>query len=152
MSYAIIRRITVKKDGVYLYFKVNNDSLPFCSRRMEILSDAYKEQGQRGLDIEMIKFALDDGMLSGSHPSVMRYREVLELPRARELLDDCREAVGELYSKITMEDKKSLRERQPTSAGQECWESTEKLRNEVYGKLADEIERRDKRRETEAER
>jgi hypothetical protein len=153
MSYAIITDITIKKDGVYLRSKMNNDSEPLRNSRVSFLSDAYKEQGQRGLDVAMLELVTTgDGMLNGDHSSIMRYREVLGLPKSRELLDNCQETITELYSHLTKEDRLSLRGDNPTPAGQACWEQSEKLRAETYGKLADKIARRDKRRETEVER
>lgn len=85
MSYPLINRITVKKDGVYFSHKENNDSMPYYSSKINGATKAYNEGGRKGLDEYMLKYigvGQEDGFvgqLRGSHPSVERLKAVSHL-------------------------------------------------------------------------
>lgn len=82
MSYPLINRITVKKDGVYFSHKENNDSMPYYSSKINGATKAYENGGRKGLDEYMLKYigvGQEDGFigqLRGSHPSVERLKAV----------------------------------------------------------------------------
>lgn len=82
MSYPLINRITVKKDGVYFSHKENNDSMPYYSSKINGATNAYENGGRKGLDEYMLKYigvGQEDGFigqLRGNHPSIERLKAV----------------------------------------------------------------------------
>ena len=54
MSSELINRISIKKDGVYVSTHSRNDTSPYTSVKIEFLTKAYREKGQRGLDKEVV--------------------------------------------------------------------------------------------------
>lgn len=78
MSYELVNRITVKKDGVYISSHSNNDTAPFHSHRFEHLSKIYFEEGELQLDAALVSHFLEICEMRGEHPSVQRFRKVFE--------------------------------------------------------------------------
>ena len=74
MSYELVNRITVKKDGVYISSHSNNDTAPFHSHRIKSLSEIYFEKGEFALDVALVVFLLDNCELRGEQ----RFRKVFE--------------------------------------------------------------------------
>ena len=73
MSYELVNRITIKKDGVYISSHSNNDTAPFHSHRFEHLSKIYFEEGELQLDAALVHF-LEICEMRGEHPSVQRFQ------------------------------------------------------------------------------
>lgn len=91
MSYELVNRITVKKDGVYISSHSNNDTAPFHSHRIKSLSDIYFEKGELALDTALVELLLYNCELRGEHPSVQRFRKVFEssaLDKLRKIKND----------------------------------------------------------------
>lgn len=78
MSYELVNRITIKKDGVYISSHSNNDTAPFHSHRFEHLSKIYFEEGELQLDAALVSHFLEICEMRGEHPSVQRFRKVFE--------------------------------------------------------------------------
>lgn len=78
MSYELVNRITIKKDGVYISSHSNNDTSPFYSHRIDHLSKIYFDEGELALDTALVKLISDNCELRGDHPSVERFRKVFE--------------------------------------------------------------------------
>lgn len=100
-----INRITVKKDGVYISARDPEELGPFRSRFSEILTKAYREGGQRGLDQKI--FELDNSMqieLHGNHPSIKRYRDTLYSSEAKEIFADYDRKMEELNQNMSKQD------------------------------------------------
>lgn len=55
MAIELIKRITVKEDGVHLFSHSNNDTAPYHSWCCQSLSEVYKAEGQAGLDREVVR-------------------------------------------------------------------------------------------------
>lgn len=86
MSWELVNRITVKKDGVYLSSKSSNCSEPYSTHKIDALSKIYEADGQLGLDREIIKMAHEYIKLRGNHKSIERYRNVLSNWESEKLL------------------------------------------------------------------
>lgn len=78
MSYELVNRITVKKDGVYISSHSNNDTDSFHSHKIDRLSKIYFEEGELALDTALVDLILNNCELRGSHPSVQRFRKVFD--------------------------------------------------------------------------
>lgn len=78
MSYELVNRITIKKDGVYISSHSNNDTDSFHSHRIDRLSKIYFEEGELALDAALVSVLLGACELRGEHPSVQRFRKVFE--------------------------------------------------------------------------
>lgn len=74
MGIEYINRITVKKDGVYISTKSNNDSCPYHSVRLEELSRIYAEEGKDAYEKELLRMIQSYCELRGSHKSLEKYR------------------------------------------------------------------------------
>lgn len=108
MGVEYIKRITVKKDGVYLCTKSSNDSIPYRSVRIDGLTEIYKEKGQEGLDKELIGMFLDYCIPKGDHKSVLPFKKIHSDKRAIAALADwVQRASSAEYHELSDEDKKS---------------------------------------------
>lgn len=87
MSYELVNRITLKKNGVYISSHSNNDTASFYSHKHEYLSRLYKEEGKLAFEAAMIKFLLENCELRGDHQSVVRYRELFASKAYKSLLE-----------------------------------------------------------------
>lgn len=76
MSWELVNRISIKKDGVYMSTHSNNDDSNYHSVKIERLSNAYK-LGQRELDKEIIDMYFDFIEFRGNHKSILPYKNVL---------------------------------------------------------------------------
>ena len=77
MSTEWLRQVFVKPDGVYLYSKSNNDDRPYRMWRCDSLTEIYHNEGQKGLDREIVKMLSEYALIKGNHPSMERYRPCL---------------------------------------------------------------------------
>ena len=73
MSRELINRITKKKDGIYISTHSSNDDVPYHSVKVDFLTDVYNEEGQKGLDREIISMLFNFAELRGTHHSLQRY-------------------------------------------------------------------------------
>lgn len=119
MGYELINRITVKKDGVYISSHSSNDDCPYRSHRIDFLSKIYADEGQKGLDREIICMLLDYAMLRGNHKSVERYRKVLYSVQAKRAQEKYVDILNSVYVKLSDADKKSIWGCEPTEKAKE---------------------------------
>ena len=80
MSTEYIQAVSIRQDQVYLTSKSNNDDLPYHTWHCESLSKVYREEGQLGLDREILRMLCEYAMLKGNHSSITKYRRTLEAP------------------------------------------------------------------------
>ncbi len=85
MGIEYINRITVKKDGVYISTKSNNDGYPYHSVRLEELSRIYAEEGKDAYEKELLKMIQSYCELRGSHKSLEKYRYALYSLKAEQI-------------------------------------------------------------------
>lgn len=78
MSTEYIRAVSIRKGQVFLTSKSNNDDIPYHAWHCESLSKVYREEGQLGLDREIMRMLCEYAVLKGSHRSIARYRFALE--------------------------------------------------------------------------
>ena len=102
-----IKGVFVRADGVYLHSKSNNDDCPYRIWRCDSLSDIYRQEGQPGLDREMVRMFCEYAEIRGSHPSVERYRYSL-MARGHFSVGFVEKLNAE-YAKLTPEDIATLR-------------------------------------------
>lgn len=74
MGYVKLKRISIKRDGIYATLKISNDDMPYRSEYYDSLTKAYNQGGQRGLDREVLRWLTNDTAIVGWHKSVAPYR------------------------------------------------------------------------------
>jgi len=108
MSTEWIKQITVRPDGVYLHSKSNNDDIPFHTWKCDSLTEVYDNEGQLGLDREVLRMLCEYATIQGNHPSMERYRCCLRSAKATELHGKRAVALNQEYAKLTPEDIKTI--------------------------------------------
>ena len=83
MSTEYIREVNIREGKVYLTSKSSNDDIPYHTWFCESLSRIYSEEGQQGLDREILRMLCEYATLNGTHPSITRYRHALKAPQKR---------------------------------------------------------------------
>lgn len=78
MSSELINRISKKKDGIYVSTHSRNDTSPYTSVKVDFLTKAYNEKGQRELDKQVIDMCFYNCELTGSHKSILPYSEAIK--------------------------------------------------------------------------
>lgn len=135
MSTEYIQAVSIREGQVYLTSKSNNDDLPYHTWHCEGLSKVYKEEGQLGLDREILRMLCEYAVLKGSHPSITKYREALEAPESEEIFQEAIRASNAAYSLLSPEDKKYLHTSQSAAAqAYQC--EKRKLQDQKYTALA----------------
>ena len=146
MSYAYIKRITVKADGVYICSRMSNDDRPFRSWKSESLSKVYADEGQSGLDREIIGMLSEYARLSGSHKSLARYHYAYESTRARDLHMLFINRTNERYASLDQADRDSLWGN-PTPKAKEYQQFVREMCIQKYADIAKLCEEYDKIKE-----
>ena len=77
MSTELINRISIKKDGVYISTHSSNDTSPYHSVKIDMLTEAYLTGGQRALDFKIVDMLFSFCDLRGSHKSVIPYKNAI---------------------------------------------------------------------------
>lgn len=108
MSTEYIQAVSIRQDQVYLTSKSNNDDLPYHTWHCESLSKVYREEGQLGLDREILRMLCEYAMLKGSHSSITKYRRTLEAPESEEIFREASRASNAAYRLLPPEDKKHI--------------------------------------------
>lgn len=85
MSAELIDRIEIREDGIYLSSHLSGNTDIARIWRCEELSEAYKNEGQKGLDREMVNILFEYAQLGAYHKSMARYHNVLKLPEVLEI-------------------------------------------------------------------
>lgn len=106
MSTELIRAVYVKSDEVYLNSKSSNDDCPFNTWKCDSLTDIYKNEGQKGLDREIVRMLCEYAQIQGNHASVERYRPCM-LAVGHFSVDHVNKLNAE-YEKLTPEDKDTI--------------------------------------------
>ena len=135
MGYELINRIEVKKDGVYLSSRSNNDDSPYHLWRSQTLSDVYSTKGQAGLDREIIRLIYEDAQLQGSHSSLARYQYVLKSPKARTINNHYNDLIDARYESLGKEDQDRVWYR-PTEKAREYLRYEQEMHEKMYAELA----------------
>lgn len=89
MSTEYIRAVSIRQGWVYLTSKSSNDDVPYHAWHCESLSKVYGEEGQPGLDREILRMLCEYAVLKGQDPSIKRYRHALAAPEKKQI---CQEA------------------------------------------------------------
>jgi len=131
-----IKSVTVKPDGVYIYSKSNNDDRPYRQWKSDSLTDVYAQEGQRGLDREIVRMLCEYAEIKGNHASVERYRPCL-LARGHFSIDHTNKLNAE-YEKLTPEDKDTLHlpENRQTAGAKAYKAFKQEENNRYYTELA----------------
>lgn len=152
MSYELINRITVKKDGVYVSSHSNNDTAPFHSHRIKTLSEVYANEGQKGLDREIIRMLYEYAELRGNHKSLDRYRYVFTSYENHAIYKKYRDAIDEFYDSLSEEDEMSLFGAKLTNKAKEYRVFERNMQEKMYSEIANICEEYDKLSEKEKEK
>lgn len=140
MSWELINRITVKKDGVYISSHSSNDTAPFHSWRSDSLSGIYDTQGQKGLDLEIVRMLCEYCQLRGSHKSVERYRRVMESQTVKEIRRKFVDQTDERFQALSKEERMSCFRGEPLGKGEEYISFERELRENMYADIAGMLE------------
>ena len=136
MGTELIRGVFVRPDGVYLNSKSDNDDRPFNTWKCDSLTDIYRQEGQPGLDREIVRMLYEYAQIQGAHSSVERYR-----PCLREWGIHSRpfvQAISAEYDRLTQEDKNTvwLPDEKKTDAAKAYEQYRRKAEDDMYTRLA----------------
>ena len=106
MSTEYIRAVSIRRGQVYLTSKSSNDDVPYHAWHCESLSKVYEEEGQPGLDREILRMLCEYAVLKGRNPSLERYRHALEAPEKEKIFQETAQALQAAYDQLPPEDKK----------------------------------------------
>jgi len=99
-----VKRITIRKSGVYVFARYSDFNLPYENVRDRMLSRAYQSGGQRELDRVFIKLLFDGSTeIAGTAPSVTRFLPCLE--KGEELYNDTIAEINQEFGKLFMAGK-----------------------------------------------
>ena len=143
MSTEWIKQIAVRPDGVYLHSKSNNDDIPFRTWRCDSLTEVYNQEGQLGLDREVLRMLCEYAAIQGDHPSMERYRRCLRSAKATELHGQRAVTLNREYAKLTPEDIKTIwgSDERRTPAAETYRQFAQETENAHYTQLAQLAER-----------
>ena len=136
MSTELIKGVFVRPDGVYLHSKSNNDDRPFNTWKCDSLTDVYRQEGQPGLDREIVRMLYEYARIQGTHPSITRYRPCLNSWGT--LGKPFVQTIRAEYDKLTPEDRNTvmLPDDKKTDAAKSYTEFRKKTENGLYTRLA----------------
>ena len=107
MGVEYVKRISIKKNGVYMRIKTNKDIFPYRSHKIETLSKIYKEQGLLALDAEIVRMIDNYGVLIGNHKSILKYKDMWNLTKVQEARKEKTLAIKQLEQCLTKKDRDS---------------------------------------------
>lgn len=105
MSTEYIRAVSIRRGQVYLTSKSSNDDVPYHAWHCGSLSKVYEEEGQPGLDREILRMLCEYAVLKGRHPSLERYRHALEAPEKEKIFQETAQALQAAYDLLQGEDQ-----------------------------------------------
>lgn len=144
MSRELVNRITIKKDGIYISSHSNNDTAPFCSRRSKRLSEIYDNEGQKGLDREIICMLYEYWELRGSHKSLDRYRYAIDGLQAEKIYKKYSDMIDARYESLGEADKETVWYK-PTEKAKEYQAFERDMKQKMYAEIAERCEEYDKK-------
>ena len=100
MSTEYIRSVSIRRGS-----KSSNDDVPYHAWHCESLSKVYEEEGQPGLDREILRMLCEYAVLKGHHPSLERYRHALEAPEKEKIFQETAQALQAAYDLLQSEDQ-----------------------------------------------
>ena len=105
MSTEYIRAVSIRRGQVYLTSKSSNDDVPYHAWHCESLSKVYGEEGQPGLDREILRMLCEYAVLKGQDPSIKRYRHALAAPEKKQICQEADAALQAAYDLLQSEDQ-----------------------------------------------
>jgi len=131
MSTELIRQVGVLPDGVYFESKNSNDDYPFHIWKCDDLTEIYNEEGQRGLDREIVIMLCEYAEIVGHYPSMERYRPCIRPGRA--LSKRCLDTIWQAYRNLAPEDAATIHnpKEQQTPAAQ-AWRQFQRDTQDAY--------------------
>lgn len=100
MSIELINKITFENNEVYVSTHSSNDTDSFHLVKSLFLTEAYKKEGEEGLDKAFISMCLDNWEISGSHSSVEGYKKAINKAIYEKEFNDIRNQYDELSDKV----------------------------------------------------
>lgn len=136
MSRELINRITIKKDGIYVSTHSSNDDAPYHSVKVDFLTNKYNEEGQKGLNKEVIGMMFNYAELRGSHHSLQKYLYAYNSEYANNICKEYTDKINMYYEMLNEDDRKSIWSINPTPKAKEYNTYNDNLRNDMYSKIA----------------
>lgn len=99
MSIELINKLTIKNNEVYVSTHSSNDTASFHSVISSFLTEAFRKEGQDGLDRAIISMCLDNWEIRGSHSSIEAYKEAINKAIYEKEFIDIRNQYDELSDK-----------------------------------------------------
>lgn len=137
MSYELINRITIKRDGVYISSHSNNDDHPYYSHRIDSLSKVYAEEGQKGLDREIVRILHESGQLRGTHESLAPYYYTMESPKGRKIYEKYIGMINERFNSLSKDVQDDVRGLKDTKEANEFRQYEQEIRKRMYSEIAE---------------
>jgi len=129
-----IRQISLRRDEVYICSRSSNEG-QFRQWKNDTLTQAYQDEGQRGLDRELVRMFCEYAVMVGCHHSLARYRPCVR--QGKEMQAQMTEAIRQEYVKLTPQDIASLRHSDtPTDAARAYQRFEVDARESFYRRLA----------------
>lgn len=131
MSAELIDRMEIRADGVYLSSHLSENANTARTWYCEKLSEAYKNEGQKGLDREMFTILFEYARLGAYYKSTARYHNALKLPEVLEIKKRYFNLIDSYYESSN----------KPSMARQ----YEREMRDRMYAEIASKCERYDKK-------
>lgn len=136
MSIEYIRKIRQKPDGIYLCSRSSNDQRGFVTWYSKSLTDIYDQDGQLGLDREIMMMLSQYAALSGNDPSLERYCYAKQSPKLDSIYNEYLTKQEEIFNRLDVQDKACLFSHDMTEAFQNYQIQDNQLRYDMYTKMA----------------
>ena len=137
MSVELINRITRKKDGrVVISSHSSNDTAPYHAWECKSLTKIFVASGEAALDKEIVRMCMEYCQLRGSHPSVVRYRNIIDSADASRIRNEYGQIVDDVWNGLSKEDKDTRWNISKTDAMREFLEFENDYTNIMYGDIA----------------
>jgi len=134
MNKLYIRQISLHRDEVFISSRSSNEG-QFRQWKNDTLTEAYQNEGQRGLDRALVRMFCEYAVMVGAHSSLARYRPCAR--QGKTLREQMNEAIRQEYTKLTPEDIASIQQSgQPSDAARAYQQFEVEAREGFYAQLA----------------
>ncbi len=145
MSIEYIRQIRQEPEGIYLCSRSSNDQKEFVLWYSKSLTDIYDQDGQIGLDREIMMMLSEYASLVGNDPSLDRYYFAKHSKEIDSIYNEYLTKHEEIFNHLDIQDKACLFSHDMTDAYQDYKIQDNQLRYVMYTKMAQLCQKFDKK-------
>lgn len=136
MSVELIKMVTIKEDGVYLTSHSQNDDCPFLAWKCDSLSKIYAEEGEKGLDREIICMLYEYAQLAENNDTTAKYAYAINHKKSRQIYARYIAKINKIYDNMGENDKNSIW-MNPTENAKKYIQEKAHMENEMYSEIAE---------------